>query len=116
MTRSVITIDSRASVLDARELLRSHRIHHLVVLDRGRVVGVVSFRSLVGKKDESRIFDAMSRDFSIATPQTTLKDAASMMIGRSSGCLPVLQEGRIAGIITTSDLLKLLNSAPAAVA
>ena len=116
MSRSVVTIEARASVLEARELLRKHRIHHLVAVDHGRVVGVVSFRALIGKKDTEKVFEAMSRDFSVATPQTTMRDAAAMMIGRSVGCLPVVQDGRIAGIITTSDLLKLLNGTATAVA
>ena len=116
MSRSVVTIEARATVIEARELLRKHRIHHLVAVDHGRVVGIVSFRALIGRKDTDRIFEAMSRDFSIATPQTTTRDAAAMMIGRSTGCLPIVEDGRIAGIITTSDLLKLLNGTVTATA
>ena len=110
MTPNPITIGPRESCAAAREKLRSHHIHHLLVVDQGQVIGAVSVRELVGKRDHQLIRDLMVEDIAIASSETTVREAASMMIGRSSGCLPILDKlGRVIGIITTTDLLRLMS-------
>jgi acetoin utilization protein AcuB len=44
-----------------------------------------------------------------ARPETTLRQAANLLRGRTIGCLPVLEEGRLLGIVTTTDLLELIG-------
>lgn len=110
MTRSVVTLSPTHTVADAYAQFKKRKIHHLLVVDRGSVVGVVSVRDVSGKRDDAQIGTIMTRDIRIADPSATIKEAAAMMMGRNSGCLPVVDGGRLAGIVTTSDLMRVLSS------
>jgi acetoin utilization protein AcuB len=87
----------------------TRRIHHLVVtLGAGRV-GVVSARDLESLA-ESRSFrtvgEVMSAPAVTAEPHMTIRQAANLLRGRTIGCLPVLEDGKLIGILTTTDLLE----------
>ncbi len=111
MTRSVVTLTPTHTVADAYEHFKKRQIHHLLVVERGSVVGVISVRDVSGKRDDAPIGSIMSRDVRVATPAATIKEAATMMMGRNSGCLPIVDNGRLAGIVTTTDLMRVLSSA-----
>ena len=51
----------------------------------------------------------MSRDVVTVEPTTTVRQAANLMRGRYLGCLPVVDGGKLVGMVTTSDLLELLG-------
>ena len=105
MSPGVVAVSPSDSLGIARERLREHRIHHLVVIEDQRVVGLLSYRDLVGKPDDDVVSAVMSRDVVTVAPWDTVRNAATKMIGRTHGCLPVLEGDRVAGIITTTDLL-----------
>jgi len=108
MSRSVITLGPNDVIASARRLFRERNIHHLLVADEERVVGVISYRELAGRDDHAPLHEAMNRDFITAAPTTTLKEAAMMMLRHAAGCLPVVDNG-IVGILTTTDLLRNLG-------
>jgi acetoin utilization protein AcuB len=98
----------------AYELMRRHEIHHLVVLDGGRVVGVLSDRDLGGRNGAAArrgktVAELMSSHTVSATPRTSIKEAANLLRGRGIGCLPVLERRKLVGIVTAADLLELLG-------
>jgi CBS-domain-containing membrane protein len=77
-------------------------------------VGVVSERDLGGPKGAEvrrgrTVGDLMSQPLVTATPQTTVREAANLLRGHLVGCLPLLERGRIVGIVTLSDLLDLIG-------
>lgn len=114
MKKSVVTLGPEAPEDDAREQMRRNRIHHIVVTRGASVVGVVSDRDLESRlRTRERISrtvgDVMTPAVATATTATTVREAANMMRGRTIGCLPVVEKGRLAGIVTTSDLLTLLG-------
>jgi acetoin utilization protein AcuB len=109
MTPNVITISPQDTLAVARELLRAHRIHHLLVVENEEVVGVLSYRELIGKDDTTTIAHVMCRDVQTVQPWDTIRVAATRMIGRTQGCLPVLDAGKVQGILTTSDLLRAVS-------
>jgi acetoin utilization protein AcuB len=106
MTTEIVSISPDTEVRAARELLRMNHIHHLVVMDRKRVVGIVSDRDLAGREDDSHVAEVMTRDVATISPTATLRKAAGVMDGRIIGCLPVIKDGKLAGLVTTSDLLR----------
>ncbi|HEX6087058.1 MAG TPA: CBS domain-containing protein [Thermoanaerobaculia bacterium] len=110
MTPRVISVKPSDTLATARRALQTNRIHHLLVIDGERVVGVLSYRDLVRQKDDATVSAVMSRDVRGVNPWDTLKSAASMMIGRPHGCLPVIESGRVTGIITTTDLLRAVTA------
>lgn len=116
MTRNVITVGPRESVGTARKTFRAHNIHHLVVLDHGKVAGVVSMREISGRDDTLRIADVMVSDPFTASPGDSLRTAAAAMIGQCAGCLPVVENGAVVGILTTTDLMRLITHSAAPVA
>jgi acetoin utilization protein AcuB len=90
--------------------MQDRRIRHLVVTDRKHVVGIISERDLGGRggadiRRNRAVRDLMSSKVADAGPGTTLRQAANLMSSRLIGCLPVVDEGRIVGIVTATDVL-----------
>ena len=114
MKKDVVTLGPEAAEDDARERMRRNRIHHLVVTRGSRVIGVVSDRDLAGRMQTGdrisrTVGDVMTPAVATASASTTVREAANLMRGRTIGCLPVVEKGKLAGIVTTSDLLTLLG-------
>jgi acetoin utilization protein AcuB len=108
MKRPVESIETSQSVATAIEKMRRSRIHHLVVTRDGAAVGVLSegdVRALELPAHRT-VDEVMTAPVVFATPEMTLRKAANLLRGRTIGCLPVLQDGRVVGIVTTSDLLE----------
>jgi acetoin utilization protein AcuB len=91
------------------------RIHHIVVVDTdGKVEGIVSERDLGGRHGSSvrsklTIGELMTSPVVTATPDTTVREAANLLRGRSIGCLPVVRRKRAIGMVTIADLLELIG-------
>ena len=110
MRTKVETIAPRESAGAALERMRRTRIRHLVVQDGEKIVGVVSDRDLrASQRRRQTVEDVMSSPAMTCSPDTTLRQAANLLRGRTIGCLPVVADGRIAGIVTTTDLLDLIG-------
>ncbi len=114
MSRKVQTIDVNERAETAWNLMKWRRIHHVVVTDGpGRVVGVISARDLGGRDREDarklRPVGAMMTSYAVkAVPDMPLKQAANVMRGWNIGCLPVVEDGELVGIVTVSDLLRIV--------
>lgn len=113
MTPRVVAVSPADTLATARTKLRENRIHHLLVMDRNAVVGFLSYRDLIGHEENERVAAVMSRDVQTVEPWSTVRSAASKMLGRTHGCLAVVEGGRVTGIITTTDLLRGVTSAQA---
>ena len=102
------------TVTEAVEILRQQRIGVLVVVDaEGAVVGILSERDIVhalarGDADfrDHRIADYMTTSVIFCTPGQSLEDLMREMTNRRIRHLPVLDEGRLAGIISIGDVVK----------
>jgi CBS domain-containing protein len=114
MSTKVQTIDMNEKAESAWNLMKWRRIHHVVVTDGpGQVVGVVSARDLGGRDREDarkvRPVAAMMTAYAVkAVPDMPVRQAANVMRGWNIGCLPVLDGGQLVGIVTVSDLLRLV--------
>jgi CBS domain-containing protein/ribosome-associated translation inhibitor RaiA len=110
MRPRVVTIDSRESADAAWSQMRRHRIRHLVVTSNGQLAGVISERDLGGPHGENvrrahTVADLMSSRVVSGEPSMTLREAANLMRGRMIGSLPVLDDGKLVGIVTATDVL-----------
>jgi acetoin utilization protein AcuB len=122
MTRHVVTIGMDDSVRKVRDIFASMKFHHLVVVEHGKVVGVVSARDLLknlspflgtlGERTQDltvlrrKVHQIMTRRLVSVTEETTLREAGSLMLEHRVSCLPVLDaSGACVGILTQHDLL-----------
>lgn len=110
MSRQVVTVRPTDTIAIARDRLRVHQIHHLLVVDGDAIAGVVSMRDLAGKAEHLPVLEIMTPDVTTIDAGASLRRAASMMIRGTTGCLPVMEDGKLAGIITTTDLMRILNA------
>jgi len=114
MTDAVDTIGPEESGDTARQKMRLKKIRHLVVTRDSELLGVVSSRDLdrLGNLPQlTSVEDVMTSPAITAAPETTLREAANRMRGRTIGCLPVVERGKLVGIVTTTDLLEALGRA-----
>ncbi len=112
MQKKVEGISPHDSAEAAWNRMRLLRIRHLVVLEDRRVVGVLSDRDVAGRgslRQVEAVGDVMSEPVVSGHPEMTLRQAANRMRGRSIGCLPVMEDDDLVGIVTTTDLLELLG-------
>jgi acetoin utilization protein AcuB len=120
MTREVVVLAPETTAAEALALCRERRVRHLPVLEEGRLVGIVSDRdlrsaapalgdpNLVSALEQIRVSDVMTRDVQTARPDDPIEEAANTMRERSIGCLPVVEDGALVGIVTSSDVMEAL--------
>lgn len=126
MTREPLTIGPDVPVRTARELMRDKAIRHLPVVDpTGRLLGMLTDRDLkhaafmpalseqlgwpASRLKAPRVRDLMTWTVVTTTPDATLTQAGLTIFERRIGCLPVVAEGRLVGILTDRDILKALH-------
>lgn len=114
MNTNVKTVKPTESADNAYNLMQTHEIHHLVVADTSGIVGVVSERDLGGKRGASlrknqNVADLMVEKPVTAKPNDTFRQAANKLRGYHIGCLPVVENGKVKGIVTITDLLELIG-------
>ena len=109
MTKEPITVDPDDLLIRASHKMQAGGFRRLPVVSAGRLVGIVSERDLRehrGYFEHTKINGVMTENPVTVTPATTLEEAAQTLVERQIGGLPVVENGRLVGIITTSDILK----------
>lgn len=125
MTRGLVTVTPGATLEEAARLLKAHRIHHLPVVGEGdRLEGIVSDTDLrnatlggmfggADRGDSGRpvtVGEIMTRDVVTLSPGDMLDDAMLALSQERIGALPVVEGGRLVGIVTKADILSALLS------
>ena len=117
MEKNVITIEHDKSSLDAAKLISEKDISFLVVVKDGNPIGVVSERDFVRKitaadKQSSKIplSEIMSFKFRSVDPTTEIEEAVQKMLNHNIRRLLVLENEKLVGVITQTDLASFLRS------
>ena len=115
MTRAPRTIRPRQTLAEAHRLMRRNLIRHLPVLDRGKLVGIVSQRDLALIESlpdvnpaEVPVEDAMVGPVYVVAPATPLAEVAGEMARRKLGAAVVAAAGRVVGVFTATDACRAL--------
>jgi CBS domain-containing protein len=125
MTREVHTVGRNDQLAVADNLMKQARIRHLPVLDSdGAVCAVVSQRDLFrgallralgfGGRAEDKMLkqiavkEIMSDEVHTASPETPVSEAGRFMIEHKIGCLPVIEGGKLVGLVTETDFVRLI--------
>ena len=106
MTRPPLTIHDSDDVALGLQVMAWGGIRHLPVLHDERLVGVVSERDLLASRHANPpIGQVMTSPAQVAAPDDDVTDAARRMVDARLGCLPVLDRGRLIGIVTVTDVV-----------
>jgi CBS domain-containing protein len=113
----VITVGLDTSARDALRQMRNHQIHHLVVSSPEGVLGVISDRQLLSKAltsdgvwlDGVTVRDGYVRLDETLTDESDLASAMDLMAQKGTTGLPMVKAGRLLGIVTESDLIRIFR-------
>ena len=124
MTRNVIKLNVHDSLTKAEQLFKKHRIRHIPVVSGSKVVGIISYTDLLKvavadyTDDDLSVVTTMYNMFSLeqvmtkdvvtVLSYTSIKEVAEIFVSNDFRALPVLYEGQLVGIVTTTDIIKYL--------
>lgn len=123
MSRNLVTTTPDTPVAEAQSLMRRQKIHHLPVVEpSGKLVGIVTEKDLIYASPSPatslsmyeinyllaklRVSKVMTREVITVTDDTPLEQAARIMSDHDIGCLPVVTDGKLLGIVTESDIFR----------
>jgi CBS domain-containing protein len=117
MTKEIVTIDADRYALEAAKMMTEKGISSLFVVRDGNPVGIVSERDFIKKicakeLDVAKVKagEIMSKILTTATPDTPIEVAVQRMVNHKIRRLPIMDAGRVVGIITVTDLAKHLRT------
>jgi acetoin utilization protein AcuB len=124
MKSPVITVRPDMSLIDALNLMKQEHIRRTPVVKDGKLVGIVSEKDLLNASpspatslsiyemnyllSKLQIKDVMTKDVLTVTEETPIEEAARIMADNKIGSMPVVRDDRIVGMITETDLFKML--------
>lgn len=123
-----VSVSPTASLADAQEAMATHGLAWLPVVEDGRVVGLVGDEDLAAARPSPAttltvgeitfhmttipVAAVMRPDPPVVVPDTPLADAASLLRDEGIGALPVVEEGRLVGLLSAGDLVAMLANPP----
>ena len=112
MSAPVKTVPSTAVISEARELLTRYNVNAMPVLEGERMVGIISRRiverALYHGLGDVSVAEYMHTEFLRAVPETPLSDIQEYIVGRERRLVPVFENERLIGVITRTDLLRVM--------
>ncbi|MBI3962954.1 MAG: CBS domain-containing protein [Deinococcus sp.] len=128
MSKEVVTASPDTTLPDAHALLKQRGIRRLPVVDRGKLVGIVTLGDIreASPSDATslsiyevhyllsklKVREIMTKAPITVTTSDTIREAAQVMLEHKIAGLPVMEGGKLAGIITESDLFRALVEEP----
>ncbi|WP_228850578.1 CBS domain-containing protein [Aegicerativicinus sediminis] len=122
MTKHVITLTLKDDLETAENLFKRNRIRHIPVVSNGIIEGMlsktdllrISFADSINDEDkvESVVYNmfdisqVMTKNLETITTNTTIREVAEILSRREYHALPVMEYGRLVGIVTSTDLIK----------
>lgn len=122
MSAAPVVITPQAPLREVYRMMAHHHIRHIPVVSADGLVGVISDRDVrealpspmtpgeasefAAALDRIPVWEVMAEEVVTVTPRTPLAQAAHLLAGRKIGCLPVLEAGRLVGIVTETDMLQ----------
>ena len=127
MTRNPITVDSETLVLDARRIMKENNIRRLPIMDKGKLVGIVTKHDLLEAApspatslsiyelnyllSKMKVKDIMKKNPTTVTPDTPFEEALKVGQEKKIGAFPVVEGEKLVGITTESDIIRFLTRA-----
>src|SRR5574341_102284 len=109
----LLSIEPSGRAVDAVSTMAKENLGSLVVLDQGRMIGMLTFHELLralasrnGVLGDVKVADIMARNPVTATPEMEVNDLRRTMIESGERYLPVMQDGKLLGVISFRDVAK----------
>lgn len=126
MTWNVVTVSSETPIMEARKIMETHKIRRLPVVDKGKLVGVVTMDRIVGVGPspatslsiwetnyllaKMKVREVMQKEVVTIDPEASIEHSLAYAQKNRVGIMPVLENGKVVGLVTTTDFaLKVLN-------
>lgn len=125
MTRNPVTADSETLVLDAQKLMKENNIRRLPVVDKGKLVGIVTKHDLLEAAPspatslsvfelnyllaKMKVKEIMKKNPVTITPDTPFEEALRLGQEKKIGAFPVVENGKLVGITTESDIIRFVT-------
>ena len=117
MSKDLVTISKERSALEAAKIMTDKGVSSLIVLAGDQPVGIVTERDFIKKiclkelqLSEVQIGNIMSKIRTYATPDTSIEVAVQRMINNRIRRLPIIDNDKLVGIVTVTDLAKYLRT------
>ena len=126
MTKNPLTVDSDTPIVEAKAIMKENNIRRLPVVDKGKLVGLVTERMILEASPspatslsihelhyliaKMKVKDIMVRNPITISPDTTFEEALLLGQEKGIGAFPVVEEGKVVGIATESDLVRFITS------
>ncbi|MEM3601897.1 MAG: CBS domain-containing protein [Candidatus Bathyarchaeia archaeon] len=114
MVRDLVTVETTVSVMRAVKLMNDFEVGCLLIVEKGEVVGILTERDILkrvvaeGRKpDETFVSDVMSTPPVVVSPEMKLEDAVEVMFKKKIKKLPVVENGKLVGLVTLTDIARL---------
>ena len=127
MTKNPITVDSETLVLDAQKIMKENNIRRLPVVDKGKLVGMITKHDLLEASpspatslsvhelnyllSKMKVKEIMKKNPVTLTPDTPFEEALRIGQEKKIGAFPVVDKGKLVGIATESDIVRFLTRA-----
>jgi acetoin utilization protein AcuB len=128
MTWNVVTVSSDTPIMEARKIMETHKIRRLPVVDRGKLVGIVTLDRIVGVGPspatslsvwemnyllaKMKVKEIMQKEVVTVEPEASIEQAIAYAQKNKVGIMPVMENNKVVGLVTTTDFaLKVLNPA-----
>lgn len=125
MTTNLITLDVKESLDKAEHLFKKYKIRHIPVIENEKIIGMISLNDILrisfadgAYREEENISSSIYEMFTLrqlmignletVSPDSTIKEVAELLIKREFHSLPVVENGKLKGMVTTTDLIKYL--------
>lgn len=115
MVTNIITIEAEDTVKNAAELMEKHDIGCLIVINYGNPIGIVTERDMLKKvllqrrdSGKTKVGNVMSAPLITSHPQADIREAVRLMNERRIKKLPVLEDGRLIGLVSLTDVMRSL--------
>jgi len=125
MTKNPITVDSETLVLDAQKIMKESNIRRLPIVDKGKLVGIVTQHDLLQASPspatslsvhelnyllaKMKVKEVMKKNPVTFTPDTPFEEALRIGQEKKIGSFPVMDKGKLVGIATESDIVRFLT-------
>lgn len=125
MSKDIVTLNYKDDLVTAEKLFKKHHIRHIPVVNGEAIIGILSYTDLlrisfadaVDEEDDSvdtvvynmfTIEQVMVRNIVSVSSTTTIKDVAQILANSEFHALPVVDDWKLVGIVTTTDLINYL--------